>query len=171
MLIRLNDVLTKALLVLAALLAFALSFLVVADVLGRDIWLKPVKGTKEMVEISIVIICFLQASHAVRSGSMIRVDVILELCPKALRRLLMVIGYLAGAAFFALIAWGSVDGAIHAWVSNEFEGEGSLRIPVWPARFVIVFSSSLVALQYLIAALSVFEILGLRDEAGEAPHV
>ena len=171
MLIRLNDFLARAMLVLAALLAFALSFLVVADVLGRDIWLSPVKGTKEIVEISIVIICFLQASHAVRSGSMIRVDVVLELCPLWLRRALMVLGYLAGAAFFALIAWGSVDGTIHAWVSNEFEGEGALRIPVWPARFVIVASSILVTIQYLIAALSVFEIFGLREEAGEVPHV
>jgi len=171
MLLRLNDLLAKALLVLAALLSFALSFLVLADVLGRDIWLKPVKGTKELVEISIVIICFLQASYAVRSGSMIRVDVLLERCPPSLRRFLLALGYLAGAAFFALIAWGSVDGAIHAWESNEFEGEGALRVPVWPARFVIVGASLLVCLQYLLAMLAVYQVFGWREQIGEASHV
>ena len=39
-----------------------------------------------------------------------------------------------GAAFFALIVWGSYEPTLHAWTSGEFEGEGALRIPVWPAR-------------------------------------
>jgi TRAP-type C4-dicarboxylate transport system permease small subunit len=42
MLARLNDWVTKALLVFAAVLAFLLCFLVVADVLGRVVFNSPV---------------------------------------------------------------------------------------------------------------------------------
>ena len=44
---QLNDRLTQALLVLAAVLAFLLCFLVVADVIGRVGFDRPVKGAGE----------------------------------------------------------------------------------------------------------------------------
>ena len=62
MLLRVNEWVTNALLVVAAMLAFLLSFLVVADVIGRAIFNSPVQGTPEIVSISIVIICYLQAA-------------------------------------------------------------------------------------------------------------
>ena len=54
---------------------------------------------------------------------------------------------------FALICWGGLDGAAHAWTSGEYEGEGALRIPAWPARFAIVGGTALAALSYLILML------------------
>jgi TRAP-type C4-dicarboxylate transport system permease small subunit len=152
MLARLNDWITKGMLVAAATLAFLLCFLVVADVLGRDVFSRPVKGTKEMVEASIVIICFLQAAFAIRSGGMIRVDVFVSSLPPRGQAVLAVVGALFGAAFFGLVCWGSLDPAAHAWNSNEFEGEGALRIPSWPARFVVVAGTALATIQYLISA-------------------
>jgi len=55
-----------------------------------------------------------------------------------------------GLVFFAIICWGSLEGAGHAWSSNEFEGEGALRVPVWPARFVLVLGTALAAFNYLL---------------------
>ena len=81
MLNRWSDRTAKALLVFAATLAFLLSFLVVADVIGRTVFSAPVKGTPELVSMSIVIICFLQASYAIRSGGMLSVDVLPALRP------------------------------------------------------------------------------------------
>ena len=54
---KINDWVTQALLVTAAILAFLLCFLVVADVIGRVIFNSPVKGTPEIVSSSIVVIC------------------------------------------------------------------------------------------------------------------
>ena len=36
-----------------------------------------------------------------------------------------------------------------AWNSGEFEGEGALRIPVWPARFTVMLGSLLVTVIYV----------------------
>jgi TRAP-type C4-dicarboxylate transport system permease small subunit len=66
------------------------------------------------------------------------------------QRIVEIAGYLLGLSFFALVCWGSFDPALHAWTSNEFEGEGALRVPVWPARYIIILGTFLAALNYLL---------------------
>ena len=165
MLLRLNEWTTRALLIIAAVLAFLLSFLVVADVIGRVIFNSPVKGTPEIVSISIVIICWLQAAYAIRSGGMLNVDSLVCRLPPRVQDVLSISGALLGVAFFGLILWGSFGPAAHAWTSNEFEGEGALRVPVWPARFLIILGAALAVLNYLLLAAE-----GVRAfRAGKAP--
>ena len=150
---RLTDWITKSLLVAAAVLGFLLSFVVVADVIGRVGFNSPLKGTPEMVSISIVMICFLQAGYAVRSGGMINTDFLLVRLPPRVQSYVMAAGALLGAAFFALVCWGAIDPALHAWSSNEFEGEGALRVPSWPARFIVVMGTALAAFAYVLSAI------------------
>ena len=150
---RLNDHVTRVLLVLAAVLAFLLCFLVVADVVGRVVFNSPVKGTTEIVSLSIVIICYLQAGFAIRSGGMLHVDMFVSRGGPRTRSAFAAFAALAGLVFFAAICWGSFEGAAHAWTSNEFEGEGALRVPVWPARFVIVLGTFIAAFSYLLMLL------------------
>jgi TRAP-type C4-dicarboxylate transport system permease small subunit len=150
---RILEQISRALLVLAAMLAFLLCFVVVADVAGRVLLNRPLKGTPEIVSYSIVVICYLQAAYAIRSGGMINVDAFTVHLPPRFQSLLAAFGALLGVVLFALICWGGIDGAAHAWVSNEYEGEGALRIPAWPARFSIVLGTGLAALSYLILML------------------
>jgi len=157
MLTRLNDWVTKALMVAAALWAFVLCFLVVADVSGRVLFNSPVKGTPEIISLSIVVICFLQAGFAIRSGGMLNVDTLVVRFSPRTQSWLAAWGALVGAIFFAVICYGSLDGAAHAWNSGEYEGEGALRVPVWPAKFVIVLGCSLACLSYLILILQNFQ--------------
>ncbi len=153
MLLRLNDWIARALLTVAAVLAFLLCFLVCADVIGRVVFNSPVKGTPEIVSGSIVMILWLQAAYAIRSGGMIWVDALHVHLPNRAQRVCDVFGALLGIAFFGLVCWGSFDPALHAWTSNEFEGEGALRVPVWPARFLVVLGSFLAAFNYVLLAL------------------
>jgi TRAP-type C4-dicarboxylate transport system permease small subunit len=150
---RINDWIVRVLLTIAAVLAFLLCFLVCADVIGRVVFNSPVKGTPEIVSGSIVIILWLQAAYAIRSGGMIWVDAIHVHLPRPARGVCDVLGALLGIAFFGLVCWGSVEPALYAWSSNEFEGEGALRVPVWPARFLVVLGSFLAAFNYLLLAL------------------
>jgi TRAP-type C4-dicarboxylate transport system permease small subunit len=156
---RWSDWVAKALLAFAATLAFLLSFLVVADVVGRGVFSAPVKGTPEIVSMSIVIICFLQASYAIRSGGMLSVDLLPGLLPVRGRETLALLGCLLGVLFFGVIVYGGFDGFLHAWRSDEYEGEGALRIPTWPARLIVVIGAGLAALNYLLAAVQHFKRL------------
>lgn len=157
MLNRWSDLTAKALLAFAATLAFLLSFLVVADVVGRTVFSAPVKGTPEIVSMSIVIICFLQASYAIRSGGMLQVDVVPGMLPPRLRAALAAAGSLLGLAFFAVVVYGGIDPLAHAWSSGEYEGEGALRVPVWPARLAVIAGAALAAIDYALLALSHLE--------------
>ncbi len=169
MLLRLNDWIARALLVLAATLAFLLCFLVCADVIGRVVFNSPVKGTPEIVSFSIVIILWLQAAYAIRSGGMIWVDAVHAHLPNRVQRACEVFGALLGLAFFGLVCWGSLDPALYSWNSNEFEGEGALRVPVWPARLMVVIGSFLAAFNYLLIAIE--RIRALVSGGGPPPTI
>ena len=82
----LNARVTRALLAAAAAIIFCLGFLVCADIFGRALFNSPVKGTPEIVSMSIVIICFLLAGYAVQSGSMIYTNVFTGYVRRSRRR-------------------------------------------------------------------------------------
>jgi len=166
---RINDRLVHALLAAAALLIFCLSFLVVADVIGRAVFSRPVKGTPEIVSMSIVIVCFLLAGYSVHSRSMLRTDVLVGLMGPRAPHIASLLSGLLGAAFFGLIVWGSHEPMLHAWSTGEFEGEGALRVPVWPARLVVMLGSLLVALIYLAQAVAAAAALLRGERASAAP--
>ena len=150
MITKLNEWVVRSMLAIAAILAFLICFLVCGDVIGRVVFNSPIKGTPEIVSFSIVVICFLQAPFAIRSGGMIFVDALTTHLPPLAQRVLEIFGYLLGIAFFSIVFWGSIDPAIHAWNSSEFEGEGAMRVPVWPARFIILVGTFLAAFNYLL---------------------
>jgi len=151
-LISLSDRLTKFLLVLAAGWAFILTFFIIADIIGRTVFNTPFYGVAEIVMNSIVMIVFLQAGYAIRSGSMLRADFLAQKFPPAFGRVVLAISYLLGAAFFLMIVVGGWESAIRSWVAGEYEGEGALRVPAWPTRFTILFGSSLACFNYLLMA-------------------
>jgi C4-dicarboxylate transporter, DctQ subunit len=167
---RINARLVHVLLAMAALLTFCLSFLVCADVIGRVLFNSPVKGTPEIVSMSIVIICFLLAGYSVQSGSMLQADILVGLFGQRGPWISVLLSGVLGAALFALIVWGSIEPSLHAWNSGEFEGEGALRIPVWPARFVVMFGSLLVAVIYVAQAVNAAIAIFSEQEPGEAPR-
>src|SRR3990167_6461609 len=84
--VRLSDVVARSLMVLAAVWAFVLCFIFLADVVGRTFFNAPLHGTIEIVANSIVMIVFLQAGFAIRSQSMLRTEVLVNaLGPNAQR--------------------------------------------------------------------------------------
>lgn len=133
----------------AALLAFSLSFLVVADIIGRGFFNSPVQGTPEIVSMSIVIICFLLAGYAVQSRSMIYTDVLVGLLGWRGAVISTLLSGILGALFFGLVMWGTWDPLLYSWASGEFEGEGALRVPTWPARVAVLVGGALVMLNYI----------------------
>ena len=160
-LITFSDQLSKFLMVLAAFWALGLSFLIVADIIGNNLVGRAIPGVRELVITSIVIIVYLQLGYAIRSHCMLRADSFLFAMPPLVQRIMLGIGYTLGAVFFAIILVGTIDPALWAWRTNEFWGEGALRVPVWPARFMILFGCALAILNYVVAAL--IDVFGLED--------
>src|SRR5262245_9496248 len=102
----LNARIVQALLAAAGVIIFLLGFLVCADVFGRALFNSPVKGTPEMVSMSIVIICFLLAGYSVQSGGMIYTDVVSGAFGVRGRAAAQLLSAVLGIVFFRIILWG-----------------------------------------------------------------
>lgn len=145
--------------VFAAAWAFGLAFLVMANIIGRTYFDFPIYGTAEIVAASIVIVVFLQAGYAIRSGSMLKADFLVEHLPDKVQRTLLAIGYFLGAAFFLMIITGGWEESIASYVEGEYEGEGALRVPSWPARWTVLIGSGIAMMNYLVMAyIDVFKL-------------
>ncbi|HSF22336.1 MAG TPA: TRAP transporter small permease [Burkholderiales bacterium] len=160
-LIRFSDQLSKFLMILSSLWAMGLSLLIVADIIGNNVYGGAIPGVREIVISSIVMIVYLQLGYAIRSHSMLRADSLLLVVPVTLRRILLAAGYLLGIVFFLMILRGTISPAIHAWTTSEFWGEGALRVPVWPTRFMILVGTALAIVNYVVAAL--IDVFGFDD--------
>ncbi|MEP1209541.1 MAG: TRAP transporter small permease [Rhizobiaceae bacterium] len=164
-LITFSDRLSKFLMIAAATWAFGLSFLVMANIIGRTVFDSPIYGTAEIVAASIVIIVYLQAGYAIRSRSMLKADFLVAHLPDIAQRILLAIGYLLGAAFFLMIITGGCEESVLSYVEGEFEGEGALRVPSWPARWTVLIGSGLAMINYLVMAyIDVFKPTNLDSE-------
>ncbi len=151
-LITFSDRLSKFLMVVAAAWTFGLAFLVMGNIIGRTVFDAPIYGTAEIVAASIVIVVFLQAGYAIRSRSMLKADFLVVHLPEKVQRTLLAIGYLLGAAFFLMIVTGGWEESIRSFVEGEYEGEGALRVPSWPARWTVLIGSALAMINYLVMA-------------------
>lgn len=161
LLVRTADRLTKLLMILGAIWAFVLCFFILADIVFRAMNL-PISGTKEIVANSVVIIVFMQVGFAVRSGSMLRADFLVIMMPVPVQKLLLVSAYLLGAALFFLLLKAGITPAMRSIANGEFDGEGALKVPVWPARWAILLGGGMAGFNYLL--LCAVEVFGLRVE-------
>ena len=166
--ITFSDRFSKFLMVAAAAWAFGLAFLVMGNILGRAIFDAPIYGTAEIVAASIVIVVFLQAGYAIRSRSMLKADFLVIHLPDVVQRILLSAGYLLGAAFFLMIITGGWEESILSYVEGEYEGEGALRVPSWPARWTVLVGSALAMINYLVMAyVDVFKLDLMEAEVDE----
>lgn len=150
--ITFSDRLSKFLMVAAAAWTFGLAFLVMGNIVGRFVFDSPIYGTAEIVAASIVIVVFLQVGYAIRSRSMLKADFLVIHLPDVVQRVLLAIGYLLGAAFFLMIITGGWEESILSYVEGEYEGEGALRVPSWPARWTVLVGSGIAMINYLVMA-------------------
>ena len=161
LLVRTTDRLTKLLMVLGAVWAFVLCFFILADIICRALNV-PISGTKEIVANSVVIIVFMQVGFAVRSQSMLRTDFLIIALPRSAQTFFLIAAYLLGAALFLFLLKAGITPALRSFANGEFDGEGALKVPVWPTRFAILVGAGLAGVNYLL--LAAVEIFGLRVE-------
>ena len=132
---------------------FVLLILVNADVVGRTLFNRPVRGVAEIVGMTIVACVFLQLAHAIREDRLTRSEIILERLTKhqQFKRTLEA-GYNLLACFIlAVLFVYSIPLFTNAWAIGEFVGaEGDFMAPVWPVKLITVLGSFLAAFQCLL---------------------
>jgi TRAP-type mannitol/chloroaromatic compound transport system permease small subunit len=135
-----------------------LMLLINADIFGRTALNAPIAGVAELVAFSIVGIVFLQLAHTLKSGSMTRSDVLLNVLERrapGARSVLLALFHLAGGVLLTVIAWRFWPSLEQAWLSPErhFMGNpGFFTVPQWPLFTLMLAGIVATALQFLIMA-------------------
>ncbi len=141
--------LARATHVISAFWVLVLAVIIFVDVMGRYLFSQPLLGATEIISNSVVSITFLQLPLAIYRGGMIRSTLVYDALGPSGQRALRTLAYLLGLLFFlgtAFSAWGP---AVEALGVGEYEGEGALRVPTYPVRFLVVATSIFAAYVYL----------------------
>ena len=134
--------------VVSAFWVLVLAGIIFVDVMGRYLFSQPLLGATEIIANSVVSITFLQLPLAIYQGGMIRSTLLYDAVSERARRVLRTLVCVLGLAFFigtAFSAWGP---ALEALAVSEYEGEGALRVPTYPVRFLVVATSVFAAWVY-----------------------
>ncbi|MEM6761619.1 MAG: TRAP transporter small permease [Pseudomonadota bacterium] len=160
--------LARAIHIVSALWTLLLAVLIFGDVTGRNFFSAPIPGTKEIIQNSVVSITFLQLPLAIYSGSMLRTSILADAVPPFIARLLRTLGAVLGLALFLGLLWSTWPAFTDAYRIGEYEGEGSLRVPTWPVRGMVLIMSAFGAFAYL--SMIIFDWQGKLKDGLEAPR-
>jgi len=153
---------------LASVWIFVIMILVTLDIILRFAFGGPLSGVTEIVEISIVIILFMQATHALKVGRITRSDAFFTSILQKFPKVGNAMGALFNFAGFALMMVIVVQGWpkwLQALERGYFVGNtGVFTFPEWPQRLMIVVGCAAMAVQFLLMSID-----HLRAIAGKEP--
>jgi TRAP-type C4-dicarboxylate transport system permease small subunit len=136
----------------------ALVVILNVDVVARSAFNAPLKGTYEIVQLSVVFIVFLQLADVVRVDRLTRSDGFLNLLhsrrprlTSALRRIINAVS----AIFMGLIAYIMFPEFLKMWGTQDFFGvPGLFTVPWWPIKLVIASGSALACLIFVLKVIT-----------------
>ena len=137
---------------IAAFWALALAFLILYDISGRAFFNSPFDGTIEIVANSMVSILFLQMPYTIYRGAHLRTAVIYQNLGDYGQRTIDFVVALLGIWFFYSIAIGSFQDMVIGWEVDEREGEGSIRVPIYPVRTLLHIFAWISLVAYVVLA-------------------
>ena len=146
---------------------FGIMILLSADVLSRSLLNAPITGVPLLVELSILVIVFLQLPAAIRSGRLTRSDILLagliERRP-SLGITLRAAYDALGIFLMAVIFYYTVPTFVNVWNRGTFEGlEGQFALPSWPFKLLILVGALFCAIQFARSLAGGFgDLVGLR---------
>jgi len=148
---------------LASIWMFFLIFIITCDVGGRVLLNRPIPGIPEVVKASLVFIAFLLLPEATGKMRHIRSDVLANRLSLSLTRILAIVRFLFGTLLLTGIAVATWDKMLEAWKIWEYEGEGTIRVPMAPVRITIFICSVVAALLYFRLLGKVFKLFPKGD--------
>lgn len=128
------------------------------DVIARGVFSAPIKGTYEIVQMSVVFIVFLQLADVVRVDRLTRSDGFLNILhinrPKLTASLRRIINAIS-AIFMGLIAYIMFPEFLHMWDTQDFFGvPGVFTAPWWPVKLVIAGGCALSCVIFILKVIT-----------------
>jgi TRAP-type mannitol/chloroaromatic compound transport system permease small subunit len=136
----------------------------VADVVGTKFFDWPVPGTLEFTESTMVLIVFGALAYTQERRGHIRVELLYSQSGPRAKSFMELVTHVVAFAFFALLAWQGIGELQYSWEIREAT-MGTVRFPLYPARFLLVLGVTLLLVRL---AIDIVEDAG-RLRRGEPP--
>jgi len=148
---------------------FCLMSILCADVISRSVFNAPINGVPLLVELSILLIMFLQLPAAIRSGRLTRSDILLARLVRdrpSLGLSLRAVYDALGIALMVAVFVYTLPTFNKVWRRDTFEGlEGDFALPSWPFKLLILVGAVMCAIQFGRSALDgMRELTALRRQ-------
>lgn len=138
---------------------FAIMFMILADIFGRNIFNQPLAGVPELVAYSLVGAVFLQMANTLYSNRFVRAEPLIDALDRhrpAAASVFNLVFNLAGIAVFALIVGQLLPLFLEEYadpVTHSAGNEGVFTIANWPLSLVIVIGATLTGIVYAIESI------------------
>lgn len=126
----------------------AMMLLTVADVIGRYVFSKPIRGTYELVGFLLVGAGSLGLGYCQVKKGHIRVDFLLQYFPKSIHNVVAIIAHFLGFIAFSLLCWRCALFAKY-YLSATGNATDTLGIPLFPFVVVLAVGTGMLALVLL----------------------
>jgi TRAP-type mannitol/chloroaromatic compound transport system permease small subunit len=136
----------------------------VADVVGTEFLGRPVLGTLEFTESTMVLVVFGALAYAQERRAHIRVELLYSQVGPRGKSFMEAVTHIIAFVFFGLVAWQGYVELEYSWEIME-STMGSVRFPLYPARTLLLIG---VALLLLRLAVDIVQDIG-RLRRGEPP--
>ena len=133
----------------AAIALIGMMMITVADVCGRYIFNKPIKGTWELVGFMLVAAGAWGLGYCQVKKGHIRVDFLLHLFPEKVQAILTSLAYFLGFAAFSLLCWRCVLYTQYFLSITRGNATDTLHIPIFPFVLILAIGAGMLALVLL----------------------
>lgn len=152
---RVTDLMMLGLAIIGGLGILTLMAHVVIDVALRNLTNWPVPGTYEIVtNYYMIILAFVPIAWVERRGGMVSVEVVDSLLPRAVLRASDVSVALFSALVYGALFWVSWKAAMANTVTGTFLMAQGVRVPTWPAFWLLPAGFLLAAAVTLLRAIT-----------------
>jgi TRAP-type C4-dicarboxylate transport system permease small subunit len=141
----------------AALCIFALMFLGIAQVLGRQLLDRPVAGYIDLVELSMATFAFLGIAYCQREGGHVRMDLFVKMARGRLHWLFELFGVVVALVLIGVLIYYGWDHFMRAYDSGDSTID--MEFPVWPSKLLVPLSFSLLFLRLFLQMIGYLRLL------------
>ncbi len=126
----------------------AVAAIVLADIILRTFFGRPVEGTIELTGYGLVYITFLGAAWLLRDEGHVIVDLVIHQVDPRTQRILHIIASMLGTIMCLILTWYSARATWYAFATG-YRGVAELEMPLFPLLITIPIGIFLLSIQFM----------------------
>ena len=135
--------------VIACLFLFLMMLEIVADIILRGVFNKPIQAGVEIIELMMVCVVYLGLAYTQSQGGFVRMEIIISRLSSSATWYTEYLNYILMVVFFCLFCWGAILLAIESLATRELTF-GIVPVPVYPARIALAAGGILILIELII---------------------